>query len=832
MRPRGESQGQLAAVQEHETDDLVMQAIKRRDENIGGLQVKTDSFLSNLNKLGKVRVSDAKPSCRDEVRRALVAMQTYVEEQLEEVFNKAAESLRNECKSFQKLAGDIEYEVQNRLAEVQAEFEFGQEQQQQQQTGEVSGEPSILPRTGREGGNPSKRSSYSSASGVSAGGFAGFTGFAGIFAGNKPDPGRITGNASQPPPAAKGSAQPSRRQSRTDWSVWDRGRGGDAKVVQEDAKVAEEDVKAESKPEPKIEPKTEQPVKLDDFKTGNYGYLDPAMQSILGASQDLGMEFIKELEEGGIEKWRREDEDTGLQQQLNDVVVELQAQADLVGKHEMTIEGLRKENEGLKVSNKTLKASLEGGGQTRSASVSTAGLGTPIAGPFGRLASVASLPVNSAVGSPGLGDLNWVTAWLPKALHDNTIRLHTAVKRCAEGEANAKKEIVTYGSSTPSRGGRWPATHQHTLAQNRTDFTKTIEFLEEISAYSKKSDNCLADELSGMDLESTTSLDKVPRSESFGSEAETPTLKSYRRYTAVAGRSESHDQDASTSPKDDDTVVPEVPSPRQDSPKKDSPKEDSPKPKEDSPKPKEESPKPKEDSPKPKEDSSKPKEESSKAKEDSPKAKQESPKAKEDKVKEDEPKEDKPKEVKPREDLVRELDDSESATQNMMAAIDSGVIGVWSFLAHLGLVALTHGGAWVRVAKFLFRVCRYMATQVRRVARRVLPIGGDEDEAAPTFPQAPSPSCFITVAYHCAVFVTFQVYMACQRERNIWFEGNGLTRQYMLERSRSDGKWWLIYGVDGRLAVGKSDVANVFKLVYLLGLGTMKHLSDMAYGVN
>ena len=83
--------------------------------------------------------------------------------------------------------------------------------------------------------------------------------------------------------------------------------------------------------------------------------------------------------------------------------------------------------------------------------------------------------------------------------------------------------------------------------------------------------------------------------------------------------------------------------------------------------------------------------------------------------------------------------------------------------------------------------------------------------------------------YYCAAFLTFQVYMASQRERNIWFEANGLTRKYMLERSRSESRW-LIYGVDGNLMVGRKDIESFFKLIYMLAMRSLQHLYRLAYG--
>ncbi|RSM16007.1 hypothetical protein CEP52_000521 [Fusarium oligoseptatum] len=426
---------------------------------------------------------------------------------------------------------------------------------------------------------------------------------------------------------------------------------------------------------------------------------------------------------------------------------------------------------------------------TQASSASAAG--TPTPGQLGRLGSVNSFPFNGAGGSPRVNNLTWLNSWLPKAARLQMERIQLAVRRCNAEETSCSEKMSKLGDDKQTARERdCLSTRKRSSEVHRQDFRQTMAFLEELSRHSKKSQSCLADELSGLELGSAASVpdsDATPRKlltpEPSDDSTLTPTSALGKKPVFESGP---QGRDASTSPK-------EPASP---------------------PKTTSSVGEPHGESNPPKEQGTTPKAPSPLAESHTAPASNTTPASNA-----------APSEGRNRQ--VRELDDPESATQAMVGAIDSGVLGVWSFFAYLGLVAMTHAGAWVRVCKFIYRVFTYSMGQMGRAIRLIWPFTRDSVEGSPgpNFPQRPSPECFIIVMYHCVVLMTFQVYMACQRERAIWFEANGLTRKYMLESSRVQ-RSWLFFGVDGDLVVGRKDIEDLFKMAYVFGVNIWQHLSQ------
>ncbi|KAJ4194131.1 hypothetical protein NW755_002893 [Fusarium falciforme] len=635
-----------------------------------------------------------------------------------------------------------------------------------QETDAVSGEPATKPQAGREGRGASNMPPRTSNSASSV------EGFEELFGGSN-RPSRTTGQRfyRPPKPTARGSFKSSQSQNKNHTSLWDR--GGKRPDSVDSAEIGSES-----------EPKTDVPLEPQDLKSTDYEDLDPMMRSLLEAGEDLHQEFKKDASKAGTEEWQGETEYADLQEQLNQALLQYNKQRGVVMQKNHLIDGLMEEIAKLKSSNLDLTANLESMAQAPSTGASN----TPIANQFGHLRSVTSFPVNSAGGSPRASNVAWVSMWLPKAVRLQVERARVAIKRCVAEEASCSEKMLKLGGGKQTTKEKDCLTaRQSSSEQHRRDFTLIMSFLDELSRHSKKSQSSLADELSGMEsAESITTLRKIPTPESSNSEGQTPTGTEGSKISASeSGPSGSQVRDASTSPKEPAGETQTSPENQGTTPKVPSPLAESHTP---------------------------PASNTTPPEGNAPPASNTAP-------------------PEGNNQQTRELDDPASATLRAVEVIDSGVLGMWSFFAHVGLVAMTHVGAWVRVCKFICQIFTYVMNQISRAVRLVWPFGrgANEESPVPRFPKLPSPACFIVVMYYCVAFLTFQVYMASQRERNIWFEANGLTRKYMLERSRSESRW-LIYGVDGNLVVGRKDIESFFKLIYMLAMTTLQHLYRLAYG--
>lgn len=768
---------QLPAVQEDKTrntpydaltEHFIRQVSSQLRQTLAQLEGTTKGTLSELDEKVEGIIYEATPESRDEVRKALKVMRDVTKQYIEAVVEEAIAASRSDSQVFQDILIEMDAEMTDRHATAMAALEAKLEQAQQ--TDAVSGEPTTRPQADLEGRGASNMSSRTSNSASSA------EGFEELFGGSS-RPRRTTGQSSHrpPKPTARGSFKSSQSQNKNHPSLWDR--GGKRQDSVDSAEIGSESG-----------PKTDVPLEPEDLKSTDYEDLDPMMRSLLEAGEDLHQEFKKDASKAGTEEWQGETEYADLQEQLNQALLQYNKQKGMVMQKNQLIDGLMEEIAKLKTSNLDLTANLESMAQAPS----TGAANTPTTNQFSHLRSVTSFPFNSAGGSPRPSNVAWVSMWLPKAVRLQVERAQVAIKRCVAEEASCSEKMLKLGGGKQATKEKDCLTaRQSSSEKHRQDFTLIMGFLDELSRHSKKSQSSLADELSGMEsADSISTLRKIPTPDSSNSGGQTPTgTEGSKKSASESGSSVSQVRDASTSPKEPAGETHDSST---------SPKNQGTTPK--VPSPLAESHTPLASNTPPASNTAPP--------EASPGAPPEG-----------------------NNEQARELDDPASATLRAVEVIDSGVLGMWSFFAHVGLVAMTHAGAWVRVCKFIFQIFTYIMNQISRAVRLVWPFGrgADEESPAPRFPKLPSPGCFIVVMYYCAAFLTFQVYMASQRERNIWFEANGLTRKYMLERSRSESRW-LIYGVDGNLMVGRKDIESFFKLIYMLAMRALQHLYRLAYG--
>ncbi|KAJ4320536.1 hypothetical protein N0V84_005823 [Fusarium piperis] len=756
-------------------DRYIQQVGFRLKETITKLQGRKESALSELDEKVKAIISETTPDSRDEVRRALEAIQNFTQQHVETVAEGAIDFLRRDSQFFQEVVIEMDAELGEQHEEAMTELE--KKLANVQQTEAVSGEPTTKSHADRVAGSTPNMSARPSRSSSSVHGFAETFGGA-----NRPR--RAAAESSRRPPRStpRGSSKSSQSQSKDLASLWGRGEGAlDG--------VDSQETKSESTPKTGV-PLEPEELEPKEAESTDYEHLDPMMRSLLEAGEDLQQEFMNDAGKAGTEEWQGEADEYGdLQQQLDKALLQSSKQQRMMNHKDELIQGLHLEIAKLKTNNNSLEASLEAMAQAPSA----AAAGTPHTGQVSRLASVTSFPVNSAGGSPRATYPAWVTAWLPNAVQVQMERVRVAVDRCVTEETACSEKMAKLG------GGRRTIMEKDCLTarkssseDHRRDFTHAMTFLGELAKYSRKSQSCLADELSGMELgssaselESATTLKKMPTPDPSSTGSETPKAVDSKKLASESGSASTQAQDASTSPKEP-ASPPKAASPAAETHSS----------------------------------SKSPKDQGTAPKVSSPLTEVHAPLASSNAPTKNTPPTSNTRSPEGNSEPVKELDDPESATQVMAKAIDSGVLRVWTVFAYLGLIATLHGGAWVRVCKFLFQVIVYVMNHVSRVIRLIRSFGRDTDKLpAPTFPEMPSPECLMIVMYHCVAFATFQVYMACSRERNIWFEANGVTRKYGLERSRNQ-KRWLFHGVDGNLVVGRKDVVNFFKLIYMLGMAT------------
>ncbi|RSL77436.1 hypothetical protein CEP51_009072 [Fusarium floridanum] len=816
MRPKTDRQGaesepdeQLPVVQGSgtlsttiPTERFIQRVDAHLERAVNRLQGEFMGALAELDRRFEGIAYETAPECRGEVQRASMTMQQFTRQCVTAVAERAIATLQSDFQFFQDTLIEMDAELGDKHTQAMEKLQGKLEETQR--TGAVPGERTPKPPADRVGRGASAISS-------GTGNSSGFTrGFEELFSDARD--GRSTGQGSRrpPKPKARASFKYSQRQRKNHSSKWDRG-GRVEDSIDENIEGSIDSAEIESESTPKselpLEPKEPRSTyyermspkepELSDYehmlpeesKPSGYEHLDPMMRSLLEAGEDLHREFKKDASKAGTEEWKGDTKESAeLRQQLNYAVQQFNQQKTEVNRKTQLIEGLQDQIVNLTASNQSLKANLESMTQASSASAA----GTPTPGQFGRIKPVTSFPFNSAGGSPRVNNnLAWINSWLPKAARLQMERIQLAVRRCNAEETSCSEKMSKLGDDKQAARERdCLSTRKRSSEVHRQDFRQTMAFLEELSRHSKKSQSCLADELSGLELGSAASVpdsDATPRKlltpEPSDDSTLTPTSALGKKPVFESGP---QGRDASTSPK-------EPASP---------------------PKTTSSVGEPHGESNPPKEQGTTPKAPSPLAESHTAPASNTTPTSNA-----------APSEGRNRQ--VRELDDPESATQAMVGAIDSGVLGVWSFFAYLGLVAMTHAGAWVRVCKFIYRVFTYSMSQMGRAIRLIWPFTRDSVEGSPgpNFPQRPSPECFIIVMYHCVVLMTFQVYMACQRERAIWFEANGLTRKYMLESSRVQ-RSWLFFGVDGDLVVGRKDIEDLFKMAYVFGVNIWQHLSQ------
>ncbi|UPK91268.1 hypothetical protein LCI18_002203 [Fusarium solani-melongenae] len=767
---------QLPAVQEDETrntpygaltEHFIRRVSSQLRETLAQLEETKKGTLSELDEKVEGIVYEASPESRDEVRKALKVMQNVTNQYIEAVAEEAIDASRSDSQVFQDILIEMDAEMTNRHATATAALEAKLEKAKE--TDAVSSEPTTKPQAGREGRGAPNMSTRTSNSASSA------DGFEELFGGSS-RPRRTTGQSSHrpPKPTARGSFKSSQSQNKNHPSLWDRG------GKRQDS-VDSPEIRSESGP------KTDVPLEPQNLKSTDYEDLDPMMRSLLEAGKDLHQEFKEDASKAGTEEWQAETEYADLQEQLNQALLQCNKQRGVVMQKTQLIDRLMEEIGELKNTNLDLTENLESMARVPS----TGAANTPCANQFGHIRSVTSFPFNSAGGSPRTGNVAWVNMWLPKAVRLQVERARAAIKRCVTEEASCSEKMRLGGGKQTAKERDCLTARQSSSEKHRQDFTLIMGFLEELSRRSKKSQSSLADELSGMEsANSIATLSRIPTPDSSNPDDQTPTgTEGSKKSASDSGSFVSQVRDASTSPKEPAGET-----------------HDS---------------------------STSPKNQGTSPKVPSPLAESHTPPASNTPPVIYTPPPEASQEVPPEanNEQARELDDPESATHRAVEAINSGVLGMWTFFAYAGLIVMTHVGAWVRVCKFIFQIITYIMNQVSRAVRLVWPFGrgADEESPAPRFPKPPSPACFIVVMNYCAVFLTFQVYMATQRERNIWFEANGLTRKYMLERSRSESRW-LIYGVDGNLMVGRKDIVGFFKMIYMLAMRALQYLYRLAYG--
>ncbi|KAL2689585.1 hypothetical protein Neosp_003643 [[Neocosmospora] mangrovei] len=796
MRPKGDQhegepeEEQFAAVQARKLENIVTEPFMRQVGNqlkqtLARLKGAKYGTLSKLGQQVEGIIRDATPESRDEVRKALEAMQHVTEQSVEAVFEEAVNTSQSNSESFQDILIELDSEMNNHHKREMAELEKTLEKVHQ--TDEVFGEPTTKSKAGRRGRGAPTMLSRTSTAGSSDKAFTDF--FDGAC---QPKTSAWQGSRRPPNPTARGSFKSSQGQNKNkkSSSTWDRGGRRQDSV---DSPVTGSG--SESKTEVPLEAEELKSDDYEDLKSTDYEGLDPMMRSLLEAGDDIGKEFKKDASKAGTEEWQTDLEHAELQEQLDRALLEYKKQMGTLMQKDQVINGLNEEITTLKNTHLDLVASLESMGRTPSAG----GAGTPIASQIGRFQHVTSFPFNSAGGSPGTSNVAWLSMWLPKAVRLQMETTKAAIKRCSAEEKSCAERILQLGGGRQTIGERDCLTaRKDSSEKHRQDFTLIKGFLEELSGHSKKSEGNLADELSGIDsAESIKTVKPTPDPSNSG--GQTPTGNESGKNSASGSVFGSQGRDNSTSPKESGN---EAHGP--------------------SKSPKRQGSTPKVPSPLAESHTATANETAAEAG-NAPQTNNTTPPTNNTATREVPP--------EGNNEQVREPEDPETATQTTVETIDSGVLGLWSFFAHVGLVVMTHAGAFVRVSKFILHLFTYIMNQISRVLRLIWPFSraAEEESPAPVFPKVPSLECFILVIYYCSAFLTFQVYMATQRERQIWFEANGLTRKYMLERSRSESPW-LIYGVDGNLMVGRKDIEDSLKLVYLLGVKSAQHLYGSAQG--
>lgn len=789
MRPKADRHGaepgeQLPVVLEGETrntaydsitESFIRQVSTQLKQTLSKLEETKKGTLSELGEKVEGIVNKATPESRDAVRGALEMMQIVTKQSIEAVVEEAVDALRTDCQDFQDILIEMDAEMSERHATAMAAL--GAKLDKTQQTGAVSGEPTTRPQAAREDLGSFTMSSRTNTSTSSP------KGFEQLFGGpNRPSRPTVQGSSRPSKPTTRDSFKSSSQsQSKNRSSLWDR--GGNRQDSVDSAEIGSESG-----------PKTDVLLEPQDSNSTDFEDLDPMMRSILEAGEDLHQEFKKDASKAGTEEWKGEMEYADLQKHLQQALAQYNKQKSVAMHKTNLINELNDEIAKLKSRNLDLIANLESMAQA-----STGAANTPIANQFGHLRSRPSFPFNSAGGSPRPSNVTWLNMWLPKVVRLHVDRTQSAIQRCSVEEANCSKMLRLGGGNQTSKEKDCLTSRRRSSEQHRQDFTSILSFFDDLMRHSNRTQNTLADELSGMEsAESIRNVGKMPTPDSSNSDGQTPTgTESSEMPVSESTSPVSTVRDASTSPKEpaDGThdssrtlktqgTTPEVPSPLA------------------------ESRTPLASNTTPPEGNTTP------PGSNTPPASNTAPP--------EAPLEDK-------NEQARELDVPASATLTAVEAIDSGVLGMWTFFAYAGLVAMTHVGAWVRVCKFIFRIFTYIMNQISRAVRLIWPFGRtDEEPPTPRFPKPPSPACFVVVMYYCAAFLTFQVYMASSRERKIWYEANGLTRKYMLERSRSESRW-LIFGVDGNLMVGWKDVKDFFELIYMLVMKSPQFLYRAAY---
>ncbi|KAM5346538.1 hypothetical protein ACJ41O_009543 [Fusarium nematophilum] len=819
------------------------EAIQDRDH-------EKSKILANINKAFESTVSKAAPVSMKEAVAALSRLQALVEDSIKKIVNSANSSQHNEAHFFEEEAKKLESDLVVRINEnVQHEI---------QELQDLRSELAVIHNDREEGSDDETKHESTTASRPSdvKGGYSNQRdsvatpdGSGKTFAKIWRTPRRRTEKPEKraPPETSSDGFQPPATWNRRNTFKLPAGGSGspagtDSPELSEDEMMASQ-ASIRSRPpqrSPQARPKeTEKPNLLqshgqEDSRSGGgkYDHLGSLIGDTLELADQINQDFftsMKEADDPDTDDWQTEQEEQSVElvSELAKVKKCLGQQNKVIEEQQKEIEILVTEKEAFETESQNLRAALGNMPQ------GIADTGIPTGGPpeSTGLASAASAKsfrlsrAGSNVSTPGIAQVPWLGAWLPNSLQSHRDRLHSALERCRKEERScADKMSVLAGDEEAEAGKKFLQIHMDSSRRHGRDFILTADFLDDLGAQLKKGPppaSVPLEEEIGWGVLGMESMPPTSRSEiSPGSSLDFPDQDSA---TLVRGSVSTEKQgfilseqsgpstppsllastalvEKPTSPGEARGYLPSPPTSREtpsspgeaqqppSTPRETRQASSSPRLTQPATSPITEGQKA----------SSSPRE--TKEASPSPRQSQEAPPpgsevqnvSKSDNDDQQDPPDEQPNDSEPKEESV----EPQSPSSNVVSI----KLSLWIVFDWTCRFIIRQFTAWFLVMKFCLLVIRY--AWARGTRGRV----GNQQNRAVQFPTLPPTGAWMIVVHHCLIFTTAQVYVACQREKHIWFEANGLTRRYMLDRYRTEASWLKMPVIDGNLVYGLRDL--------------------------
>ncbi|KAF4966475.1 hypothetical protein FZEAL_10650, partial [Fusarium zealandicum] len=454
-------------------DRSTEQAKARLKETIQSRAEETDKIMSNIDQAYKKTISAVDPTAFKAVASALKELVTIAKEGIEYVVQSANNSQLSEGRLFQQAAKELESELENNflkaiykerrdLHDLRSELTITGNKPTKAEEANPEPTPSSLPNKGRRS---IKRTD--TASTTTSGGRV------------KPSTSWFVSKNHHREATEQAAVETS-----SETSPPGEGWGRDFAPTKGPYTPRSDSVKAREQ---------------ETSRVGRFDNLHPLMGDALQLGDDITREFREDMEaedSSDSDEWRTDDDHQAkkhMHEQEKELQREARHQKALIGKKEKEIVLLKQENVHLKAQNNELTIarshlqSILPKGQQGTTGGTPGGTPASVGGAsVGSTAFPFSISrINSRLSSPD--NASWLKSWLPKALQSHRGRLQKAIGRCVTDQQTCERRMLKLADDVePGTEKKHLQIFVDSSKQHCGDYTRTIEFFDELAARAKK----------------------------------------------------------------------------------------------------------------------------------------------------------------------------------------------------------------------------------------------------------------------------------------------------------------------------------------------------------